>query len=197
MYRFLLFGSVIVFALFIPKEEAATKCRSRLNCTQPNASFCCKENSAWYSPFVCLPTCADRTCEDDAECGGIGGECCNTVDKRCTTKRKCLKACDDGLKCVPGTYCCQQTGFDPQICAKSCVGKTCNFDSDCGPPGECCTGGGECAKSCESGVPTWLIVVFVVVGILCVVGLALVIFHFARRSPTCCRRQDSLTPLVS
>ena len=81
MYRFLLVSSAIVFVVFIPKEEAATKCRSRLNCTQPNASFCCKENSAWYSPFVCLRTCANRTCEDDNECVGTGGECCNTVDK--------------------------------------------------------------------------------------------------------------------
>ena len=195
MCRILLLMLLNVVVLLTRTKAAATECDSRLNCTQQNAPFCCKKYKAWYSPHICLPTCVNRTCESDDECGGLGGECCNTVDKICTTKAKCLKACDVELKCSVGTYCCQQTGFNPQICAESCVGKSCNFDPDCGAPGECCDGGGECAKSCSSGIPIWLIIVLGVAGVLCVIGIALVICHFVGR--TSCHRHDSLTPLVT
>jgi hypothetical protein len=195
MYCLSLFIPVNVVVLLIGTKVAAKECGSRMDCTKIEAPFCCKKYKGSFSPNVCLPTCVNRTCESDDECGGLGGECCNTVNKICTTKGKCLKACDVELKCSIGTYCCQQTGFDPQICAKSCLGKSCNFDRDCGAPGECCDDGGECTKSCSSNIPTWLIVVFVIVGVLCLFGIGFVIRRFVRSTSR--RRSGSLRPLMT
>lgn len=146
--------SIVVLLLMRSEVTGTIKCHSRSDCTKPNPPFCCKDYSASYSPYICLQTCANRSCDIDNECGGVGGECCDTVKKICTAKEKCLKKCYDERDCTNGSYCCKQTGFNPFVCAESCVGKSCNINSDCGAPGECCTGGGECAKSCESSIPT-------------------------------------------
>ena len=198
MFRILIYGSVItVVVVLMRREVTGTECGSRSDCTKPNAPFCCKNYSTEYSPYICLKTCANRSCDNDNDCGGVGGECCDTVNKICTTKEKCLKKCYVETDCINRTYCCKQTGFNPSVCAKSCVGKSCNVGSDCGGPGECCTAGGECANSCKSSIPTWLIVVLAIVGFLCVLGLALVIPYFVRRSSLCGGRRSSLTQLVN
>ena len=157
MYRVVLYVSLTtaVFLIGDRRHVTATKCQSRLNCTDPKSQFCCKNYSASYSPRICLQTCAGRPCESDNDCGGTGGECCNTVDEKCTTQQKCVKKCDVEMKCGVGTYCCKQTYLNPSICASSCVGKSCFINSDCGGPGECCSSGNECTTNCNgSSIPT-------------------------------------------
>lgn len=197
MCRVLSFISLTLAGLLTGSKEiiaAKQECDSRLNCTEPDAPFCCRYYSAWYSPHYCLSTCAGRTCNGDYECGGPDGECCNTVDKKCTTKNKCLKRCDVDSICSAGTYCCRQTGLDPQICAASCVGKWCNLDNDCGAPGECCTAGGECTKSCSNGIPAWFVAVTIIIGVLCVIGIGIIIAYSIGRPR---RRGDLRTPLLN
>ncbi|KXJ14152.1 hypothetical protein AC249_AIPGENE7479 [Exaiptasia diaphana] len=174
---------------FKRKRLAVAECHSHLDCSKQSKDlpYCCKTSFHSWAPHECFSNCAGKACDSDSNCGGTGGECCNTVYGNCTTKKSCLKTCYSNSDCKKGsTYCCKGVYFVPSVCASSCVGRSCSFNSDCGAPNECCRGG-KCTKVCNGSLlPGWLIAVFAIVGVLIVVGFIIIIYCW------CSARSSSL-----
>lgn len=188
MFRYSLFVSLTIVVSLTEKRLAAGECSSDLDCSKQSkdSPYCCKSSFHTWAPRACFSSCAGKYCETDNDCGGSGGECCNTVNGNCTTTKSCLKKCYSSQDCSrQGSYCCKGVYFNPSVCASSCVGKTCDINSDCGAPNECCSAGGECTKVCHgSPLPGWLIAVIAIVGVLLVVGIVIIIYcwYVARSS---------------
>ena len=55
--------------------------------------------------------------------------------------------CKSNSECKSGKYCCKKKSvwFWQDRCIDTCVNETCDSDSDCGPPDECCVRG-KCVK---------------------------------------------------
>lgn len=171
---FLVFLTALVY-LFTDRSHhvAAIECHNSSDCT--NSQYCCKLSNRWEND-VCLRSCAGKACYVDNDCGGPAGQCCDTVIDKCSSRTNCSKQCYSNSDCSTGEYCCKGYYFNPSVCGSSCVGKFCDVDSDCGAPDECCSSS-ECTRSsCGFVIPGWLIAVFVIVGLLVLVGLVIVFY---------------------
>ena len=69
-------------------------------------------------------------------------------------------------------YCCAKAsttfGYRDGVCGSSCLGKDCDYSSDCGGPDECCQSG--TCETCNISLASW-IVAAIVISVLLVVAV--------------------------
>ncbi|XP_028396915.1 keratin-associated protein 10-7-like [Dendronephthya gigantea] len=143
--------------------SGCTRCSSNSGCS--SSEYCCKRGS--YYSSVCRKSCVGEKCSYDSDCGGPG-ESCDSSSKKCVKcstdgdcsgsecclKNKCVTSgctpCSSNSGCSSSEYCCKRGIFDVNVCRKSCVGKTCSYDSDCGGPGESCNSSSKKCVECST-----------------------------------------------
>ena len=59
--------------------------------------------------------------------------------------------CDSDSDCSwwSRPYCCERKYPEDSVCRSSCVGESCDYDSDCAPGESCCDSDGKCAVICR------------------------------------------------
>ena len=93
---------------------------------------------------VCQSNCLRESCFSDTDCGGPGA-CCR--GNKCT-KTGCDE-CQKNSDCsgLFSKYCCRKRYLNEQnTCSITCIGESCQRDSDCGPRDECCGIYNHCTK---------------------------------------------------
>ena len=121
---------VIFLAVFSQVEAGA--CLHGYSCHSP--AHCCQKVN------VCRYNCIGEPCTSASHCGP-GEYCCNdTCALNCSS-------CSANRHCLSGEYCCDRGQSLSGKCARSCVGKSCEYDSHCGSEESCCSNG-TCALNC-------------------------------------------------
>lgn len=141
--------------------------------------FCynCKSNQVCCGgDCIYASSCVGFYCEENSDCA-IGESCCKNA---CVNGSNCLgHICLSNSDCGEFEACCNQKckgGFD-------CIGESCTIDFDCGTGENCCD------KTCHSfacpAVPTFVIIISVLSGVLCLLSVIVVVVFIAfRRRPT-------------
>jgi Cys-rich repeat protein len=140
------------------------ECINAPNCTTEGctAGTVCNEETGACEPdggsnnAICSPCTNDSDCADSF-CTALGGStycvpaCENNDD--CITGYKCFNVQGSGLRCVPGSYTCEQ----PCIQSGCPTGKTCDFSSgECIPQLDLCD---SCEKDDQCGVGSRCVIV--------------------------------------
>lgn len=168
---------VIVLLSETKFQVEAGECDSNSDCTG-SYKYCCKKR---YSNSVCRHNCIAISCATNSDCGGPN-ECCRSnicTTLGCGTPNECPSKYD----CPYGKYCCKKwhTYYQSSVCRSSCIGQSCDSDSDCGRPNECCDSSKYCttynclnSDDVAKALASWVIGV-IVVGVLVVVVIPIAI----------------------
>ncbi len=85
---------------------------------------------------------------------------------------------DSGCSGLFTQYCCERK-YEDNVCRYSCVGQSCNFNSDCAPD-ECCDSDDTCTTAdCDviKGLAGWIVAVIVIsIIVVIVIPIAVVVF---------------------
>ena len=138
-----LFIWYVMFMTKIHPSSALDKCVANSNCRNLLLDKVCCAKASYPSNGCVRSSCVGTYCDSDGDCGGKG-ECCRS--NKCTTYG--CPECYSNSGCDFGLYCCEHSSyFDHNVCRRSCIGETCNSNSDCGSPDEYCISSKICWMS--------------------------------------------------
>ena len=162
-----------------------SECETNADCK--SGTYCCRKKYI-TGRNVCLPNCVGESCHSDIDCGGKQ-ECCSLL-KHCTTYR-CRHQCLSNDDCLNNTVCCRKGHkFDKNSCMISCLGESCESDTDCGKIGLCCGSNFLCTDNCldkNKALQVWVIVIIVVF-------ICLAVFLVGVLGVVCARKQRLKLP---
>ena len=94
----------------------------------------------------------------------------------CTTLSQ-VKGCRSDSECSSSKHCCKKNSFFGGDCHYSCVGRSCDSDSDCAPD-ECCDSvTDKCKTSDCDHIAGWIVAV-IVISIIVVIVIPIVVVIF-------------------